>query len=220
MSILNSLASASILVVDDHPVTRQGLTSYLQTINPEWTLYQAVDGVEAISITLTYPVDIIILDYQMPHMDGLKVAEYILRRKKNIRILLYTFLDSALVACHFLKAGGKGFVTKGADLEIVIDGIQRLLKGEYFFHSQYEGELIRYLIDGLHQELPNIKFSERELEVSMKLSKGLTARETAEALGLSVRTVEFYKKNLLEKTSTKNAMELVAFIYQHGIKKI
>jgi DNA-binding NarL/FixJ family response regulator len=103
-------------------------------------------------------------------------------------------------------------------MDLFFKGLESLLNGNYFFHSGYEAELVRDLMQGLRDTLPKIKFAERELQVSIKLSKGLTARETADSLKLSVRTVEFYRTNLLKKTKTKNATELVAFLYENGIK--
>lgn len=195
-----------------------GLRSYIKVVQPDWKILEAANGKEAISIADEHSIDVIVLDYQLPQMDGLEVTRYILRRKKHLPILLYTFLDSLVVAKHFLRIGGRGFVTKGAEMELFMKGIESLLKGDYFFHSGYEVELIRDLMDGLREKLPKIKFSERELQIGIKLSKGFTAKTTAEKLNLSVRTVEIYRASLLKKTQTKNAAELVGFIYEHGIK--
>jgi DNA-binding NarL/FixJ family response regulator len=210
----------NIMIVDDHPATRKGLSIAIQSVWPSCKAIVASNGYEAIELIQKNEVDIILLDYQLPGINGLAVTEQVLRRRKNSRILLYTFLDSLLVASHFLRLGGKGFVTKGADFDVLIKAIESLMRGDYYFHSGYEKEIVHYLMNGLKENLPKVKFTERELEISIKLSKGLTAKDVAQELGLSARTVETHKQNLMEKTQTKNTIELIGFMYQHGIKML
>ncbi|HRE68571.1 MAG TPA: response regulator transcription factor [Cyclobacteriaceae bacterium] len=210
----------SIMIVDDHPATRKGLSIAIQSVWPTCETIVASTGYEAVDFIQKGAVNLILLDYQLPGINGLEVTEHILRWRKKTPILLYTFLDSLLVASHFLRLGGKGFVTKGADFDVLIKAIETLMRGDYYFHSGYETEIVRYLMNGLREQLPKVRFTERELEISIKLSKGLTAREVAQELGLSARTVETHKQNLMEKTKTKNAIELVGFMYQHGVKML
>lgn len=101
-----------MLIVDDHPATRMGLRSYIQVVHPDWKILEVANGKAAITQIENQHVSVVILDYQVPHVDGLGVTQYVARRSKKPPILLYTFLDSLVVARHFLRLGGKGFFTK------------------------------------------------------------------------------------------------------------
>lgn len=164
--------------------------------------------------------DIVLMDYQMPGVNGYQTAIELLTINRSAKILLFTYLDSLVVAANFLAIGGKGFITKDADLDTLFNAIITIIQGQHYFHSRHDKQLIEMLHQGIRGNLPKIQFSQRELEICLKLSKGHTAKMIADDLGLSVRTVESYKNSLISKTKVKNTVELIDFIYRNGINPV
>lgn len=205
------------MIVDDHPAVLVGLRYAFQNEWPECKVYSVNSGIDAIHTLPDLKPDLVLLDYQMPHMSGYETALELLRLNASTPILLFTHLDSLAIAINFLAIGGKGFITKGVKLTTLIEAILKVNGGEYYFHSNYEQELIEMVHQGISTNLPKIQFTQRELEICLKLSKGLTVKIIADQLNLSPRTVESNKEALMAKTRVKTTAELIAFIYRNGV---
>jgi len=206
-----------ILVVDDHPAIVLGLRFAIQGEWPDCEVIGVNSGKAALDTCRVLNPDIVLLDYQMPNMNGYQTAQQLLRLNASTRILLFTFLDSLPVAANFLAIGGKGFMNKGADLQSMFDAIVTIMNGEYYFHSQHDSELGEMVLKGIRVNIPKIEFTQRELEVCLKLSKGLSAKMIAQELNISQRTVESYKEAIMTKARVKNTTELIAFVYRNGV---
>lgn len=209
-----------IIVVDDHPAIIKGLTFAIASEWPNCKLQAFRSGPQAIEAYTSLHPDIVLLDYQMPEVNGYEAAIELLRIDPHVKILMFTFLDSLPVAANFLAIGGKGFVTKDADMDTLFAAITTILNGEHYFHSQHDKALSEMLHQGIKVNLPKIQFSQRELEVCLKLSKGLTAKMIADELNLSTRTIESYKESMMIKARVKSTVELIDFIYRNGIKPV
>lgn len=206
-----------ILVVDDHPAILLGLKFAIQGEWPACEVIGVNSGKEALNTCRVLNPDIVLLDYQMPDMNGYLTARQLLQFNAQTRVLLFTFLDSLPVAANFLAIGGRGFMTKDADLQTLFDAIINIMNGKYYFHSSHDSQLSEMVIKGIQANLPKIEFTQRELEICLKISKGLTAKMIGQELNISQRTVESYKETLLAKTGVKSTAELIAFIYRNGV---
>lgn len=209
-----------IIIVDDHPAIIKGLTFAFESEWPECAITSFQLGSKAVEAYPSLNPDIVLLDYQMPDQSGYITAMKLLKIEPTAKILLFTFLDSLPIAGNFLAIGGRGFVTKDADLDTLFAAITTIIQGDYYFHSRHERELSKMLHHGISNKFPKIQFSTRELEVCLKLSRGLSVKMIAHELDLSVRTVESYKESMIVKTGVKSTIELIDFIYQNGIKQI
>ncbi|HCR53600.1 MAG TPA: hypothetical protein DIW27_04230, partial [Cytophagales bacterium] len=208
----NSVYPKKILLVEDHPATRMGLISFITSEWPESKIHEFDRGDKAVKHYSEIEPDLVLTDYQMPGMNGLEFSRQILRIDKNAKIILFTFYDTFPIAANFLHAGGRGFVAKDGNVEIIVEAINSVLSGHYYFHSNHEIELTKILNEGLSKNIPALNFTTRELQVALKISKGLTTRDIAGLLGISPRTVETHRQNLLEKTNAKNTAELIEYI--------
>lgn len=206
-----------IVLVDDHPAIIKGLTFAIQGEWPECAIQAFRSGSQVIEAYPSLNTDIVLLDYQMPDQNGYATALKLLRIDPTIKILLFTFLDSLPIAGNFLSIGGRGFVTKDADLDTLFTAIRTIIQGDYYFHSSHDRQLSEILHHGISNTFPKIQFSQRELEVCLKLSKGLSAKMIAQELNISQRTVESYKEAIMIKTRVKNTTELIAFVYRNGV---
>lgn len=211
------MAIEKILLADDHPVSRKGLIALLKSEWPRIEVVEAIHGSEAVEKYPTTKPDVTILDYRMPHLNGYETSKEILRKDRSAKILLLTMFDSSPIAMNFLQIGGKGFITKDAHVDQILAAIRAVEKGDHYFHSRYEDEIIEWMQTGMKKRAPVISLSPRELEVCLKLSKGFTAQAIADELTISVRTVETYRRHVMEKTNVKNTAEMIEYIYKNGV---
>lgn len=205
------------LIADDHPVSRNGLGTLLRTEWPEVEILFTSNGEEATDQYSKNKPDLVILDYRMPVLNGLEAAKRILEIDRHAKIILLTMFDTKPIVLNFLKVGGKGFLHKGTNVDQIIQAIYGVLQGDYYFSSECETEISRWLSSGMKEKIPVISFSHREHQLTLKIVRGLTNKEIAAELDLSTRTVEFYRKKLLSKTQVKNTAELVEYIARNGI---
>jgi two-component system, NarL family, response regulator NreC len=208
---------STILIADDHPVIRKGLLTLLKSEWPLATIIEASDGNKVVELFNQYHPDVSLLDFRMPNSTGYESAIQILRSNASVKIILFTLYDSFPVITNFLSIGGRGFLTKNCDGNEIVKAVKAVYAGNYFFHSSHESEILRWMQQRTNTHLLSIKLTERELQVVLKLSKGLTNKEIANELKLSVRTVESYKEKAIEKTQVKNTAELIEYVFRNGI---
>ena len=126
--------------------------------------------------------------------------------------------DSIPIAMNFLRIGGKAFITKDSEVDHILKAIYSVMNGDYYFHSSNEAELSHWFQMGMQKNVPAISFAPRELQVCLKVSKGMTNQEICEEVKLSVRTIEGIRLDLLRKTGTKNTAQLIEYVFENGIR--
>jgi DNA-binding NarL/FixJ family response regulator len=206
-----------ILVVDDHPVFRRGVSALLKDEWPHLETIEAGNGLEAIKQCGHHNPDVVLIDYSMPKLNGYDATVQLLKKHVDLKIILLTGYDTLAIALNFLKIGGRGFLVKGGDSDEIMHAIRTVLNGDYYFNSQHEAQLVKWLERGTKQKVPSLKFTSRELEIVLKLSRGMTSKEIADSMQLSARTLETYRFDLIRKTEVKNSLELIRFVYQNGV---
>ncbi len=206
-----------ILIADDHPVFRRGISRILKDEWPTLHIVEAANGLEIIQQFQIDKPDLMLIDYSMPQLNGFQAAERLLKINKELRVILFTMYDTLEIALNFLKIGGRGFIVKGGENEEIINAVRSVSNGDYYFSSQYEKEILMWRDMGKSHPMSAIKFAPKELEVILKLSRGMTCKEVGESMQLSSRTIESYRSDLIRKTGTKNTAELISYIYKQGI---
>lgn len=206
-----------LIIADDHPVSRSGLVAVIRLEWPQVEIFEASNGVELVNMYKTLRPDLIIVDYQMPQKNGLEASIEILRKNPDAKVMLLTLYDSIPVALNFLKHGGKAFISKGSDIDHILNGIKAVMEGKHYFSSKHKVEIQQLLEVGIKKNVPTLSLSPREFQLVMKLCLGMTNREIAEKMSLSARTIESYRKNLLKKVQVKNTAELIEYIIRNGI---
>lgn len=209
-----------ILIADDHPVFRKGILTILKDEWPTLEIIEAANGLEIIQHYQTHAPDLLLIDYSMPHLNGFQAAEQLLKKNKEIRIILFTMYDTFEIALNFLKIGGRGFIVKGGKNDEIISAVRSVSNGDYYFNSHHEKEIATWIKGGKKLDVPAIRFTPHELEIIIKLSRGMTCQEIGESMQLSSRTIEAYRSELIRKAGVKNSLELISFVYQNGIKMV
>lgn len=209
-----------IFLVDDHIIVRDGLRAML-TPEPGLSIVgEASNGQELLDKLPTTPADVVLLDANMPVLDGLATTQRLQAEYPHIRVLILSMLAHERYVGQLFDAGAAGYVLKSADKAEIIIGIQTVLAGRQFLCSDLGLSMLRKVLslDVEAAEAPPVsKLSRRESEVLNLLSEGLTTSEIAERLFTSKRTIETHRQNILEKTQTKNTAALIKLAVTQGL---
>ena len=206
---------ATVLLVDDHPIVRQGLA---QLINQEPDLRvcgHAEDGDGALRAIATYRPDIVILDISLQGPDGLAVLKEIRLIHTDLAVLVLSMHEESLYAERALRAGANGYIMKQEATERVLEALRRIRIGEVYVSDRIAKRLLRQVVSRPGQgRTPIEALTDRELAVFRLMGKGRATREIADDLHVSVKTVESYQAHIKEKLSLKNGRELVQHAFQ------
>ena len=208
-----------IVLVDDHPMVRQGLA---RLINDEADLCvcgeadAAAAGLELIARLLP---DLAIIDISMGGTDGIELLKDLKLRHPNVPTLVLSMHDESLYAERVLRAGAKGYVTKQEAPDKVMTAIRRILAGEVYVSETIAARLLKGMsgnkLDGGASPLDRL--SDRELQVFRLIGGGMTVREIADKLCLSVKTIETHREHIKDKLSLRSSSELLRYAVQYGV---
>jgi DNA-binding NarL/FixJ family response regulator len=205
-----------ILVADDHEIVRQGLRSLLET-RPGWEVCgEAADGWEAVSKAAELHPDVVALDVGMPNLNGLDAARQILRNDPRQKILFLTIYESEQLARSVATVGAKGLILKsdaGKDLINAVDALQR---NGTFFNSRM-AQALGSDLRGNHRNHEKDVLTRRERQVVQLLAEGKSTKEVATLLGLSVKTAETHRSNIMSKLGLHSVSELVLYAVRNNI---
>jgi DNA-binding NarL/FixJ family response regulator len=213
--VVSAVKKATVLLVDDHPIVRQGLT---QLINQEPDLAvcaQAEDGGGALHAIALHRPDIVILDISLNGPDGLSVLKDIRMIYASLPVLVLSMHDESLYAERVLRAGANGYIMKQEATERVLEAIRRIRGGEVYVSDRIARRLLQQVVSSPASAKPPMEaLTDRELAVFRLIGKGRGTREIADDLHVSVKTIESYQAHIKEKLSLKNARELVQHAFQ------
>ena len=204
-----------LLIVDDHPIVRRGLKEVLRP-ETDISVLEASNAREAFNQLKATEFDLVVLDLDMPGMNGIDLLNEIKRRNKNVSVLVLSVYPEEQVAVRVLKAGASGFVSKEAASEQFVKAIRRILRGGKHISERVADLLLTHLKnsnDGPVHE----KLSDREFQILCLFGEGKTIKEIAATLCLSSPTVSTYRARILSKMEMKTTAELVRYAIQHDI---
>jgi len=208
-----------ILLVDDHPIVRQGLALL---INREPDLAVCGDAEEAASalrqIEELKP-DLVVVDISLNGPDGLDLLKNIRARDPHLPVLILSMMDELLYAERGLRAGANGYIMKQQATEQVLVAIRRILGGEVYVSERIANKMLHLFVGGspVAQSSPVADLTDRELEVFRLIGEGHGTRQIADELHISIKTVESYQAHIKDKLSLKNGRELVQRAIQWNV---
>jgi DNA-binding NarL/FixJ family response regulator len=210
-----------IMVADDHEVVRKGLVALLQA-QPEWQVCgEAGDGREAVEKAIQLKPDILILDIGMPSLNGLEATRQILKTIPNARVLILTLHDSDQVVREVLNAGARGFLLKSDAARDLVAAVEALRHDKTYFTSKVAAMVLEgYLKGGTPGAVitpGRNRLTPREREIVQLLAEGKSTKEVAVALGLSVKTAETHRSNIMRKLQLHSVSDLVLYAVRNNI---
>ena len=209
-----------ILIVDDHPVVREGLVGMISTQSDMQVVGEAGNGLEAIRQAHLLSPDLILMDLQMPNLDGAAAIRQIRKELPDCRILVLTAFDSDERILHSIEAGAQGYLLKGVPRDELFRAIRVVAEGGSLLQPSVAAKLLTRVGQMLKQEETTEHLTDREMEVLRLLARGHRNKEIAEALVISERTVKFHVGVIFQKLGVTNRAEAVSKAIQTGLVKL
>lgn len=211
-----------ILVVDDHNLFRKGLIALLTDAVETAVVGEAGTGTEAIAQAKSLSPDIILMDIQMPDMNGVKATRYILDEQPEIGVIMLTMLedDDSLFAA--MRAGARGYILKGADEAEVIETITAVAQGQALFGPAIAGRLTTFFRKGGQKETAAIPFpdlTDREREVLALIAQGINNKDISTQLHISGKTVSNYISSIFNKLQVADRAQVIVKAREAGLGK-
>lgn len=200
-----------LLLVDDHPIVRQGLVALLQQEADLAVCGEADDPEAGLTLIEKLKPDVVISDLSFGGLSGIEFLKDIRARWPKMPVLILSMHDEAHYADRALRAGAMGYIMKGAGGPRVVEAIRQVLSGQIYLSPEVTTQLVKTAIDGPSEQAssPIDQFSDRELEVFALIGQGLSTRQIARKLHLSTKTIDSHRSKIKSKLNLKNSTELV-----------
>lgn len=216
---MSRIARPRILLADDHRIVAEGLRSLL---NAEFELLEvAEDGRALVEAAARLHPDVVVADISMPHLNGIEALAQLKRQNPRIKVVILTMHAEVAYARRALEEGAEGYVLKHAAPAELVAAIRAALNGQTYLTPALAGAVLSALRQGpeLARE-PSASLTPRQREILQLLAEGRSAKEIAATLGISARTVEFHKYQMMETLGIHTNAELVHFAIKNGIVPI
>lgn len=210
-----------VLVIDDHPIVRQGLALMINQEHDLTVCGEAEEAHGALRKVAACRPDIVIVDISLAGPDGLEVIKSIRASDVSLPILVLSMHEESVYAERALRAGANGYIMKQEATETVLVALRRILNREIYVSERIANKLLRQYITGNPgKQSPMSELTDRELEVFRLIGEGHGTRQIADDLHLSVKTVETYQAHIKDKLSLRNSRELVQHAIQWAIHEV
>lgn len=208
-----------IVIADDHRMFIDGLKALLKTQKQFSITGEALNGKQLLEILGNTAADIILMDVNMPEMDGIEATKQVKLHYPQIKVLMLTMFNTRDYIEKLLRAGADGYILKNTGKEELTIAIETIMRGESFFSKEVTEKIMEGLQKKKNQENDPMmtELTEREKDVLKLIVEELTTNEISETLHISPHTVETHRKNLISKLQVKNIAGLVKYAIQHGL---
>jgi two-component system response regulator NreC len=211
----------SILIADDHDIIREGIKSVLKSHAQYQVLAEAANGEQALEKVRELKPDILLLDISMPKVSGLDIIERVKRASSKTKIIMITVHKLGAYVLKAMRAGVNGYINKDNVAEELIPALSRVASGSSYLGAAISNYLSEFMQEPKKKEMPKGEIlNEREQDVLRLVAEGKTAKEIAEVLFLSRRTVENYKNSILKKLNLHKTSDLIKYAMEHKIAEI
>jgi two-component system invasion response regulator UvrY len=205
-----------ILIADDHTIVREGLKQIVSETADMMVADEASSGHEVLDKVWNNEYDVVVLDISMPGRDGVDILKQLKRHKPNLPVLVLSMHPEEQYAVRVLKAGAAGYLTKESAPDELITAIRKVSRGRKYVSSTL-AEKLAFDLDRDTEKPLHETLSDREYQVMCLIASGKRAKEIAEELYLSVKTVSTYRSRILEKMKMKNNAELTHYAIKHRL---
>lgn len=210
----------SVIIVDDHDIIREGIKNILRN-QPEYkVIAEASSAEEALEKVAALKPDILLLDITMPQKSGLEILQQLGRVSRKTKILIISVHKSDAYILRALKSGVKGYLNKENAAEDLLQALRKITAGQVYLSAAASSYLLEKASKSPEEMTKESVLSEREIEVLRLVVEGKTAREIADALFISPRTVENYKNNILKKLDLHKTSDLIKYAIKNKIVDI
>lgn len=209
----------TIAVVDDEILFRKGLKGLLEEYKHLEVIIESEHGKDLLEKLRVRQPDVVILDIQMPVMNGIETTEAIRKRYPKLKIIILTSYGNKELMFSLIEKGANAFLTKNTDIKTIVKAINQVLEKGYYFDYETSQAMVAGIMES-NKPKPSFKepkLSSRELEVLKLICKEHTNREIADILCLSPRTIDTYRENIFQKTGAKNVVGVAFYAVKHKL---
>ncbi len=211
-----------VLVTDDHTLFRKGMANLISTFDMVSDVEEAANGKEALRKFKDTKFDLVLLDLEMPIMDGYETANQIVAKYPDAKIIMISMHSSENIIYEMIETGIHSYLIKNAEPEEVLTAIQAVMENDFYYNKlvakSIQAGMKRNAAD-LHKPafLQQVQLTSREIEILRLICNELTMKEIGEKLNVSGNTIQNHRMNLLRKTGAKNTVGLVRYAFQHQL---
>jgi DNA-binding NarL/FixJ family response regulator len=198
-----------VLIVDDHPIVRQGLSQLIAQERDLEVCGEADDAEGAVEAVLAFSPDVAIVDVMLKGTSGIELIKELKARNQDLRILVISMHNEAFYAERALRAGAHGYIMKEEATNEVLTALRKVLAGDVYVSQEMMGRILRRMVGGSAAGGGIERLSDRELEVFQWIGRGLSVNEIAEKLKVSPKTIETYRAHIKEKLGLSSAAEVL-----------
>lgn len=199
----------NIVVADDHAILVEGMVELLSK-NPNYNIVgTAANGQEAVDLVKKHKIDLVLMDINMPILDGIEATKKIVKMKKGVKILVLSMYNRSDYIRSAVGAGAAGYILKNTspkELDLAIDNV---MSGNGYFSLEVSSEMAKAMTDKKEKKKPKVKLSPHEKQLLQLISEGLTSDEISIVMRTSTHTIRSYRRNLLAKFKVKNVSQLM-----------
>ena len=215
---MHTIYPINILIADDHQLIIDGLTNILSNEKMIGGIYTANNGKDALELALANDIDCVIMDINMPVLNGLETTKLIKKEKSFIKVIVVSMNCDASIVNKMLKAGADAFINKDTGKSELLKALEKVMQDEKYISPEIANNLFAHLADRKTPDTETEKhLTPREIEIIRYIADGLTNQEIAGKLFLSVATVDTHRKNILAKLHLNNTASLVKYAAEHGL---
>lgn len=208
----------NLLIADDHQLIADGIAKIVEAEDDIGEICIASNGREAVDLALAKEIDCVIMDINMPVLNGVDATKLIKQAKPQVKVIVVSMLCDAAIVSKMMKAGADAFINKDTGKTELLRALDKVMSGEKYISTAVAGNLISHLSSRTVEPSGTEKhLTPRELEIIRMIADGQTNHEIAEALFLSVVTVNTHRKNILAKLHLKNTAALVKYAAEHKL---
>jgi DNA-binding NarL/FixJ family response regulator len=209
-----------VFVVDDHELFRNGVIMVLNRIENTVVVGEAADGEEFLAKLNSIKPDIVFMDIKMPKMNGIDATIEALRRYPELKVIALTMFGEEEYLQKMINAGGYGFLLKNSSIDEIERAVNLVSQGKNCYSDELLSYFTKKYIKKASLEEEDVRLTRRELEVLDLVAKGFSNQEIADKLFISRRTVDGHKANLIQKTGSKNIVDLLVYAIKKGLVSI
>lgn len=215
--------STRLLLADDHELVREGLRSLIDEHDNLQVVAEASNGQETVALAASSGAHVVVMDVAMPDLNGIEATRQILRDQPHTKIVALSGHKDKHFVTEMLRAGASAYVLKQHAYDELVRAIEQVLLGnKYLSPDVARGVVDDYIELAPHQadKAAFVVLTDREREVLQRLAEGMTTKEMADALGVSVKTIETHRRNIMEKLNLHSVAELTKYAIREGVTSV
>lgn len=212
-----------VILADDHAVVRDGIRSVIEKMGKGISVVgEASNGRELLDMAGTTPADVYILDIAMPNLSGMEALDRLIKQQPHSKVLILSMYYEKILVERAFKMGARGYLIKESASEEIVRAIREVYQGRYFLSPRISGYLVQGFLnkDQLESGSMQSELTSRQREIIMLISEGLTEKDIARQLGISVHTVHVHKNNIMDRLDIHTKAGLIKYALKMGLVQL